>query len=112
VLDTARKSIARPVADAASPEREAMSVVGARAPAPGNEGAHMGQGTRTTLFCMPLAFLVYPPTMSISVRATTPADRETSIRLLIAQLIEHDLSADPVGTGSGVDLAFIPYSPA
>jgi len=50
--------------------------------------------------------------MSISVRPTTPADRETSIRLLIAQLIEHDLSADPVGTGSGVDLAFIPYSPA
>jgi GNAT superfamily N-acetyltransferase len=50
--------------------------------------------------------------MSISVRPATPADRETCIRLLIAQLFEHDLSADPVGIDSGVDLPFIPHSPA
>ncbi len=50
--------------------------------------------------------------MSISVRPATPADRETCIRLLIAQLLEHELSADPVGIGGGVDLVFTPHSPA
>ena len=50
--------------------------------------------------------------MSISVRPATPADRETCVRLLVAQLVEHDLPADSVGIGSGVDLAFIPHSPA
>ena len=60
----------------------------------------------------PSAFLVYPPTMSISVRPATPADRETCVRLLVARLVEHDLPADSVGIGSGVDLAFIPHSPA
>jgi len=50
--------------------------------------------------------------MSISVRPATPADRETCVRLLVARLVEHDLPADSVGIGSGVDLAFIPHSPA
>jgi GNAT superfamily N-acetyltransferase len=50
--------------------------------------------------------------MSISVRVAGPADRETCIRLLIAQLVEHTLPADPAGIAGGVDLAFAPHSPA
>jgi hypothetical protein len=50
--------------------------------------------------------------MSIVVRRARPADRETCIRLLTAQLVEHDLPADPAGIGDGVDLAFAPHSPA
>jgi hypothetical protein len=46
--------------------------------------------------------------MSICVRPASPADRETCIRLLIAQLVEHDLRADPIGIGVGVELAFVP----
>jgi GNAT superfamily N-acetyltransferase len=50
--------------------------------------------------------------MSISVRAASLADRETCIRLLIAQLLEHDLPADQAGVGAAVDLAFAQHSPA
>ena len=50
--------------------------------------------------------------MSISVRVAGPADRETCIRLLTAQLVEHDLPADPAGIAGGMDLAFAPHSPA
>jgi hypothetical protein len=55
---------------------------------------------------------MYPSSMSISVRTASPADREVCIRLLIAQLLEHDLSADPAGIGGAVDLAFTLHSPA
>lgn len=50
--------------------------------------------------------------MSITVRRARPADRETCVRLLTAQLVEHDLPADPTGIGEGVDLAFAAHSPA
>lgn len=50
--------------------------------------------------------------MSTSVRPARAADRETCIRLLTAQLIEHALPADPAGIAAGVDLALTPYSPA
>lgn len=48
--------------------------------------------------------------MSITVRRARPADRETCVRLLTAQLVEHDLPADPTGIGDGVDLAFAAHS--
>ena len=50
--------------------------------------------------------------MAISVRRATSSDRETCVRLLIAQLVEHELPADPAGVAAGVDLAFAPHSPA
>ena len=50
--------------------------------------------------------------MSISVRTAGPADRQTCIRLLIAQLLEHELPADPAGIGGSVDFALAPHSPA
>ena len=50
--------------------------------------------------------------MAISVRRATSSDRETCVRLLTAQLVEHELPADPAGIAAGVDLAFAPHSPA
>ena len=50
--------------------------------------------------------------MAISVRRVTSSDRETCVRLLTAQLVEHELPADPAGIAAGVDLAFAPHSPA
>ncbi len=50
--------------------------------------------------------------MAISVRAANWGDREDCVRLLAAQLVEHNLPADPAGIGNGVDLALAPHSPA
>lgn len=44
--------------------------------------------------------------MSVSVRAANRTDRETCVRLLVAQLTEHNLPADPARVGDGVELAF------
>ena len=56
--------------------------------------------------------MTYAPIMSTTVRAALPADRETCIRLLTAQLVEHALPADPAGIARGVDLALAPHSAA
>jgi GNAT superfamily N-acetyltransferase len=72
------------------------------------------QGTsspgRATL--QPATLIVYAPFVTISVRTANWGDRETCIRLLAAQLLEHNLPTDPTGTGNGVDLALAPHSPA
>jgi len=49
---------------------------------------------------------------SLIVRFATDADREVAVRLLVAQLAEHDLPADPAGVARGVDLALAPGSRA
>jgi len=46
------------------------------------------------------------------VRPAAVADREVARRLLLAQLIEHRLPADPEGVARGIDLALAPHSPA
>ena len=50
--------------------------------------------------------------MSLVVRPATEVDRETAHRLLTAQLIEHQLPADPDGIARGIDLALAPNSRA
>lgn len=49
--------------------------------------------------------------MDLLIRAAGDADRATAHRLLTAQLIEHDLPADPDGVARGIDCALAPHSP-
>src|SRR5437870_2557207 len=43
--------------------------------------------------------------MSILIRGAVDSDRENAARLLMAQLAEHHLPADPRGVGRGIELA-------
>ncbi|MSP63031.1 MAG: GNAT family N-acetyltransferase [Myxococcales bacterium] len=51
-------------------------------------------------------------TREILIRAATVADRGAAIRLLTAQLVEHQLPADADGIARGVELAFAKGSSA
>jgi len=50
--------------------------------------------------------------MAIRIRAAVPSDRAAVHELLAAQLIEHQLPADPERVARGLDAAFRPGSPA
>ncbi len=50
--------------------------------------------------------------MAVRIRAAVPSDRAAVHELLAAQLIEHQLPADPERVARGLDAAFRPGSPA
>jgi ribosomal protein S18 acetylase RimI-like enzyme len=50
--------------------------------------------------------------MDLVFRVAGQADREVAHRLLTAQLVEHQLPADPDGVARGIECALVPHSPA
>ena len=50
--------------------------------------------------------------MAISIRLATSSEREICVRLLTAQLVEHNLPVDPIGIAYSGDLAVAPHSAA
>ena len=73
-------------------------------------GHHSARGSPARSL-RPEMFVVYAPSVAISVRLAKRGDRETCVRLLTALLVEHSLPVDPAGIRNGVEL-FTPHSPA